>query len=120
VRNAWFPSRQLVLLALKRILAMKVSIEIDLTPAEARELLGMPNLSAVQDVFVGLAKEKLATTSNLVDLEPMLKTWTGLGGVATDAFGALVGAALKVATSDTGTKAASSSGFEKPKSDKKL
>jgi hypothetical protein len=83
---------------------MKVSIEIDLTPTEARELLGMPNLSAVQDVFVGMAKEKLATTSNLVDLEPMIKTWTGIGGVATDALGALMGAALKVATSDTSSK----------------
>jgi hypothetical protein len=79
---------------------MKVSIEIDLTPDEARSLLGMPNLTAIQDVFVGMAKDKLETTSNLVDLEPMIKTWTGIGGVATDAFGALVGAALKAATSN--------------------
>jgi Family of unknown function (DUF6489) len=97
---------------------MKVSIEIDLTPQEARELLGMPNLTAVQDVFVGMAKDKLETASNLVDLEPMIKTWTGIGGVATDALGALVGAALKVATSDTGTKNGTNTGFEKPKSDK--
>jgi hypothetical protein len=99
--------------------AMKVSIEIDLTPTEARELLGMPNLSAVQDVFVGMAKEKLATTSNLVDLEPMIKTWTGIGGVATDALGALMGAALKVATSDTSSKSTSSATTEKANSDKK-
>jgi hypothetical protein len=83
---------------------MKVSIEIDLTPEEARSLLGMPNMTAIQEVFVGMAKEKLEKTSNLVDLEPMLKTWTGLGGVATDAFGAIVGAALKAATSDTSSK----------------
>jgi Family of unknown function (DUF6489) len=83
---------------------MKVSIEIDLTPEEARSLLGMPNLSAVQDVFVGMAKDKLEKTSNLVDLEPMLKTWTGIGGVATDALGALMGAALKAATSDASPK----------------
>ncbi len=86
---------------------MKVSIEIDLTPEEARSLLGMPNMTAIQDVFVGMAKDKLESTSNLVDLEPMLKTWTGLGGAATDAFGALVGAALKAATSsDSPPKAA--------------
>lgn len=83
---------------------MKVSIEIDLTPEEARSLLGMPNLSAVQDVFVGMAKDKLEKTSSLVDLEPMLKTWTGIGGVATDALGALMGAALKAATSDISPK----------------
>lgn len=86
---------------------MKVSIEIDLTPQEARELLGMPNMSAVQDVFVGLAKEKLEKTASLVDVEPLLKTWTGIGGVAQDAFGAIVGAALKAATSEPSSRASS-------------
>jgi Family of unknown function (DUF6489) len=92
-------------LAAKRTRTMKVSIEIDLTPEEARALLGMPNMSAIQDVFVGMAKDKLEKTSSLVDLEPMLKTWTGLGGAATDVFGALVGAALKAASSDGASKA---------------
>jgi hypothetical protein len=86
---------------------MKVSIEIDLTPLEARELLGMPNLAGIQEVFVGLAKDKLEKSTGLVDLEPMLKTWTGLGGIATDAFGSIVGAALKAATTDTGGKSSS-------------
>jgi hypothetical protein len=101
---------------------MKVSIEIDLTPTEARELMGMPNMTGIQEMFVGMAKDKLEKTTSLVDLEPMLKTWTGIGGVAQDAFGAIVGAALKAATSDTGprtsSKPAASSGFEKPDSDK--
>lgn len=79
---------------------MKVSIEVDLTPSEARELLGMPNLTSIQETFVGIAKDKLERTGNMVDVEPMLRTWTGLGGAATEAFGALVGAALKAATSD--------------------
>ncbi|GBF56950.1 hypothetical protein PbB2_00607 [Candidatus Phycosocius bacilliformis] len=96
---------------------MKVSIEVDLTPSEARELLGMPNLTAIQETFVGIAKDKLEKTGNLVDVEPMLKTWTGLGGVATEAFGALVGAALKVATSDLPTKPSASP--DKSTSDKK-
>ena len=79
---------------------MKISIEIDLTPQEARSLLGMPNITAIQDVFVGTAKDKLEKTSNLVDVEPMVKTWTGLGGAATDVLGALVNAALKAASTD--------------------
>ena len=83
---------------------MKVSIEVDLTPSEARELLGMPNLTSIQETFVGIAKDKLEKTVNMVDVEPMLRTWTGLGGAATEAFGALVGAALKAATSDVPSK----------------
>lgn len=86
---------------------MKVSIEVDLTPSEARELLGMPNLTSIQEAFVGIAKDKLEKTGTIVDVEPMLRTWTGLGGAATEAFGALVGAALKVATSEVPSKSAS-------------
>jgi hypothetical protein len=98
---------------------MKVSIEIDLTPEEARSLLGMPNMTAIQDVFVDMAKDKLEKTSSLVDLEPMLKTWTGIGGAATDVFGALVGAALKAATPDTPPKpAGASTSSVKPNADK--
>ncbi|OYU77376.1 MAG: hypothetical protein CFE32_05895 [Alphaproteobacteria bacterium PA3] len=89
--------------------SMKVSIEVDLTPSEARELLGMPNLTSIQETFVGIAKDKLEKTGNMVDVEPMLRTWTGLGGAATEAFGALVGAALKVATSDLPSKPAPTS-----------
>lgn len=88
---------------------MKVSIEVDLTPSEARELLGMPNLTSIQETFVGIAKDKLERTGNMVDVEPMLRTWTGLGGAATEAFGALVGAALKAATSDVPSKSTTTS-----------
>lgn len=80
---------------------MKVSIEIDLTPEEARALLGMPDMKALQDTFVGMAKDKLEATSSLVELEPMLNTWSGIGGLATDALSALMGVAMKAATSDT-------------------
>jgi hypothetical protein len=31
----------------------------------------------------------------------MLKTWSGIGGLATDALSALMGVAMKAATSDT-------------------
>ena len=87
---------------------MKISIEIDLTPQEARSLLGMPNITAIQDVFVGMAKDKLEKTANLVDVEPMVKTWTGLGGAATDVLGALVNAALKAASTDLPSRASAS------------
>jgi hypothetical protein len=111
---------------LRRNNIMKVSIEIDLTPQEARELVGMPNMSAIQDVFVGMAKDKLEKTSSLVDVEPIIKTWTGLGGVAQDAFGAIVGAALRAATepslrtssgrgtADRGSEKSDSATSEKP------
>ena len=92
---------------------MKVSIEIDLTPQEARELMGMPNMTAIQETFVDLAKSKLEATSGLVDVEPLLKTWSGIGGVAQDAFGALVGAALKAATTPTEAGPRSTTGSDK-------
>jgi hypothetical protein len=108
--NAWAGDGcgQYGLAADSEIGRMKVSIEVDLTPSEARELLGMPNLTSIQEAFVGIAKDKLEKTGNMVDVEPMLRTWSGLGGAATEALGALMGAALKVATSDVPPKTTAS------------
>jgi hypothetical protein len=97
---------------------MKVSIEIDLTPEEARSLLGMPDMKALQDTFVDMAKDKLEATASLVELEPMLKTWSGIGGLATDALSALVGVALKAATQDTVSPSRKEDAQSKPASDK--
>jgi Family of unknown function (DUF6489) len=98
---------------------MKIHIEVELTPDEARSLLGMPNITALQDAFVGIAKEKLEKTGGLVDVEPMLKAWTGLGGFATDTITSLIGAAVKGATESSskggGAGRSTDAGSDKPK-----
>ena len=73
---------------------MKINIELDLTPEEARELVGLPNISGLHEVFLKAAQGKIAQTASSVDVEPILKTWAGIGGLAQETLGGIMSAAL--------------------------
>jgi Family of unknown function (DUF6489) len=75
-------------------LVMKVHIEIDLTPEEARTLAGLPNYDQMHKAFVNMAKGKMESTGQNLDIEPMVKAWSEFGGVAQDAFNSLLRAAV--------------------------
>ena len=77
---------------------MKVNIEIDLTPEEARTFLGLPDLSPIHDAFIEKATSKINTASQAMDVEPLMRSWTTMGGIAQEALATVVGAALKGAT----------------------
>ena len=54
---------------------MKVNIEIECTPEEARSFFGLPDVSALQ---AGL-EARLAEGLESIDAEQMLKSWAGAG-----------------------------------------
>ncbi len=59
---------------------MKVEIEIDLTPEEARTLLGLPDLQPLHDIYLNRMKnfvEKGVTPDMMAD---MVKSWSSFGG----------------------------------------
>ena len=59
---------------------MKVEIEIDLTPEEARTLLGLPDLQPLHDIYLNRMKnfvEKGVTPDMMAD---MVKNWSSFGG----------------------------------------
>lgn len=87
---------------------MKINIELDLTPEEARELVGLPNISVLHEVFLKAAQGKIAQTANSVDVEPILKTWAGIGGLAQETLGGIMSAALSGAMKSTSDKSESS------------
>lgn len=52
---------------------MKVTINIDCTPEEARTFLGLPDLTGVNDVMVSALKERLV--ENIDSLSDPAKFW---------------------------------------------
>ncbi|HMB77088.1 MAG TPA: DUF6489 family protein [Kiloniellaceae bacterium] len=54
---------------------MKITIEVDCTPEEARDFLGLPNVAAMQQDLVAEVQKRL--TANIAAMEPeqLLKTW---------------------------------------------
>ena len=63
---------------------MKVNIEIDMTPEEARRLMGMPDVTPLNDKFVEEMGKRMKTMMD--DPESVMKTWVALGGQGVEQF----------------------------------
>ncbi len=58
---------------------MKITVNIDCTPEEAREFLGLPNVAPMQDKLLKEMEEKMAENIRSLDPETFIKTWMPLG-----------------------------------------
>jgi hypothetical protein len=54
---------------------MKVTINIDCTPEEARAFFGLPDLRPMQDSMMAEVQKRMEQTIKSMDPETMLKTW---------------------------------------------
>jgi hypothetical protein len=54
---------------------MKVTVDVDCTPEEARRFLGLPDLSAVHEAYVGKLKSALAEGPTPEMFGDMIKAW---------------------------------------------
>lgn len=58
---------------------MKISIDIDCTPEEARAFLGLPDVAPMQKALLDQVQQRMAANIAAMDPETMLKTWLPLG-----------------------------------------
>ncbi|WP_366511522.1 DUF6489 family protein [Maricaulis sp.] len=65
---------------------MKVKIDIDCTPEEARTFLGLPDVSRINDAMVDEVVRR--TEANLESMEPeaLMRQWSAVGGQMTNQF----------------------------------
>ena len=54
---------------------MKINIEIDCSPAEARAFLGLPDVGSIQDAITEDLQERLQAALKSTDPEALLKAW---------------------------------------------
>lgn len=54
---------------------MKITVDIDCTPQEARAFLGLPNIEPMQDELMAQLKDQLSKYLANTDPETMLKLW---------------------------------------------
>ena len=71
---------------------MKVKIDIDCTPEEARSFFGVPDVKPMQDVMMKEVEQRMMANVQAMDPEMLVKTWlpAGYSGVGTDAAHVLV------------------------------
>ncbi len=72
---------------------MKMTIEIDCTPIEARTFLGLPDVSTLNDHLVAEMKTRMDDNIAMIQPEELMKNWMAFGGQATEQFQRLMTAA---------------------------
>ena len=76
---------------------MKLKIEVDCTPLEARAFLGLPDVKALNDHLVKEMKSRMDANLALAAPEELLKSWMAFGGQASEQFMKLMTAAAGAA-----------------------
>ena len=74
---------------------MKVNVEVECTPAEARAFLGLPDVAPLNDHLVAEMKRRMDENMAAMQPEELMKTWTSVGMQAQDQFRKLMEAAVK-------------------------
>ncbi|MDA0997034.1 MAG: DUF6489 family protein [Proteobacteria bacterium] len=58
---------------------MKIKLDVDCTPEEARSFLGLPDVKPLQDAMMKEIEERMRANLQAMDPETMLKTWLPAG-----------------------------------------
>jgi hypothetical protein len=77
---------------------MKLSVEVDCTPEEARRFLGLPDVSVLNDQIVNEMRKQVETNMALLSPDELIKNWMAYGAGAQEQFRKLMEAGLGAAT----------------------
>lgn len=54
---------------------MKINVEVDCTPEEARSFLGLPDLRPMQEALLGEMRDRMSASLRAVDPQEIMKLW---------------------------------------------
>ncbi len=72
---------------------MKVNVEVECTPAEARHFLGLPDVQPLNDHLVAEMQKRMDANMSAMQPEELMKSWTSYGLQAQEQFRQLMQAA---------------------------
>ena len=58
---------------------MKIHIDIDCTPEEARTFMGLPDLAPMQEAVMSEMQDRMMAAMRSMDPETLMKTWLPAG-----------------------------------------
>jgi hypothetical protein len=65
---------------------MKVTIEVDCTPEEARTFLGLPDVTQLHHSMMAEVQKKMSESMAMLEPEAFVKTWLPMGLQGVEAF----------------------------------
>lgn len=80
---------------------MKVKVEVECTPQEARAFLGLPDVTALNEHVVSEMKARMDQNMALASPDELVKSWMAFGGLAQEQFMKMM---TNAATSSMGGK----------------
>ncbi len=72
---------------------MKVTVNVECSPQEARAFFGLPDVTPINDLLVEEVRRRTQSNLELLDPSELMKNWTNMGGVWADQFFEVVRAA---------------------------
>ncbi len=72
--------------AFKAVGPMKIHVEMDMTPEEARKLMGLPDVTKLQEHMMAEMQKRAKAAMDTSDPEAMLKAWMPMGGQGFEQF----------------------------------
>ncbi len=96
---------------------MKVTIEVDCTPLEARTLLGLPDVEPLQKAMMKEFEGRISQAMSVPDVDALMKQWAPIGMQSLEQFQKLLwGAAAKMVDEPSARAAGTRSDEKKPAS----
>lgn len=65
---------------------MKINIELDMTPEEARRLMGLPDLTALQGEMLDQMRKRMKAAVDSSDPQALMRAWMPLGAQGFEEF----------------------------------
>ena len=72
---------------------MKVTVDVECTPQEARAFMGLPDVTALNDHMVAEMQKRMDANMSALAPEELMKSWFSFGGQAQEQFMKLMTAA---------------------------
>ena len=76
---------------------MKISVEVDCTPEEARRVMGLPDVSALNDHIVAEMTKRVDANMSLLSPDELVKNWLMFGAGAQEQFRKLLEVGMSAA-----------------------
>ena len=72
---------------------MKITVDVDCTPAEARAFMGLPDVTPLNEHLISEMSRRMDANITAMQPEELLKSWFSFGGQAQEQFMKLMTAA---------------------------
>ncbi|MDP3174158.1 MAG: DUF6489 family protein [Phenylobacterium sp.] len=73
---------------------MKVTVEVDCSPEEARRFMGLPDVSPLNEHLVREMQNRLDSNMSMLSGDELMKNWMAFGAGAQEQFRKLIEASL--------------------------